>query len=241
MQFRGYTKEIKELADQLLEGKLPLGSSHEKMISIVNPGSKVLEVGCANGFISAKLKQKGCDVTGVEIDPELAEKARKSCTRVITGDIEDDAISRSIDGEYDHILFGDLLEHLVDPFHVVNCLKDRLKADGTIIASIPNIAIWWMRRDLALGKFAYQDTGLLDRTHLRFFTYCTAKKLFELCDLEIMHIYVTSNDFPLKRRLVKLLPGFKNSIERFGEWLAQKRPNLFGFHFVVVAKKRTLQ
>jgi O-antigen biosynthesis protein len=238
MLFKGYTKEIKDLAEQILQGKIPLGPSHEKMISLVNPNTDVLEIGCANGFISSKLNAKGCKVTGVEIDPELSEKAKKFCSNVITGNIENESTLKSITGEYDYILFGDILEHLIDPFYIVNSLKEHLKNDGSIITSLPNIAIWWMRRDLALGKFVYHDTGLLDRTHLRFFTFCTINKFFDMSNLDITNLHVTSNDFPLKNRLKKLLPRFKDSIERFGERIASKRPNLFGFHFVIVAKKR---
>ena len=234
MKFSEYTRETKNLADSLLKGEIPLSRSHLKMIELVKPGSKVLEAGCANGFMSLKLKAEGCRVTGIEIDPEFAETARDCCDEVIAGDIEDDETIGKIKGDFDYIVFGDILEHLRDPADVVEKLKPMLKGDGLIIASLPNIGIWWMRRDMLRGQFVYTDTGLLDRTHLRFFCYCTAKKFFEELDLVIQGIHVTSNDFPLKSRLIKLFPKFAESM---GGWLAGKRPNLFGFHFVFEVKK----
>ena len=116
------------------------------MIEIVKPDSRILELGCANGFMSEKLKEKGCNVTGVEIDPEFAEIAQEYCDQVITGDIEDEKILDDIKGEFNHIIFGDILEHLKDPMFVVYKLKSLLSENGTIIASLPNIGIWWMRR-----------------------------------------------------------------------------------------------
>jgi len=232
--FSEYSVDTKRLADSLLKGESPLSASHEKMISLVNPEARVLEVGCANGFISSRLKEKGCRVTGVEIDPEFAESAKKICDEVICGNIEDETILGKISGEFDHILFGDILEHLKDPMVVVDRLKTFLTSDGTIIASLPNIAIWWMRRDMIRGRFIYTDTGLLDRTHLRFFSYCTAKQFFQDLALTIIDIHTTANDFPFKKRLLKSFPRIS---ERVGVWLAKKRPNLFGFHFVFVLEK----
>ena len=240
MIFAEYSKETKKMVESLLKGEIPLSASHERMIEIVNPSSKVLEIGCANGFMSIKLKEKGCEVTGVEIDNEFAEKAKEVCDEVINGDIEDEEILGKLKGVYNHIIFGDILEHLKDPWHVVYRLKTLLKEDGSIIVSLPNIGIWWMRRDMLRGQFVYTDTGLLDRTHLRFFCYCTAKQFFEDLHLEIKDIHITSNDFPLKNRLTKLFPRFSGIIEKMGYRMAKNRPNLFGFHFVFEVKKRSL-
>ncbi|MBU1627807.1 class I SAM-dependent methyltransferase, partial [bacterium] len=193
MRFAEYSKETKKLADSLLKGEIPLSTSHKKMIEIVSPSSNVLEIGCANGFMSAKLKEKGCMVTGVELDHEFAEKAKKSCDKVIIGDIEDEKILGLLKGEFQHLIFGDILEHLKDPMYVVFKLKSLLSNDGSIIVSLPNIGIWWMRRDMLRGQFVYTNTGLLDRTHLRFFCYCTAKQFFQDLDLKIQDIHITSN------------------------------------------------
>jgi len=238
MNFSKYSKETKNLADLLLKGEIPLSSSHLKMINLVENESKVLEVGCANGFMSAELKKKGCDVTGIEIDSEFADKAKENADEVIVGNIEDPKTSEHIKGKFDYIIFGDILEHLIDPFNAVIKLKPFLSKDGTIIVSLPNIGIWWMRRDMLRGQFFYTDTGLLDRTHLRFFCFCSAKQFFQDLDLDIRNIFVTSSDFPFKNRLIKLFPALSKTIEKFGDKLAMKRPNLFGFHFVFVVKPK---
>jgi 2-polyprenyl-3-methyl-5-hydroxy-6-metoxy-1,4-benzoquinol methylase len=240
MNFSKYSDETKDLADLLLQGKLPLSKSHIKMIDLVEPNSRVLEIGCANGFMSAKMKEKGCVVTGVELDSDFAKKAKENLREVVIGNIEDENVLKAIKGKFNHIMFGDILEHLTDPFKVVKSLLSSLSPQGTIIASLPNICIWWMRRDMLRGRFLYTDTGLLDRTHLRFFSYCTAKQFFNDLNLDIKDIFITSNDYPLKQRLIKLMPRFTRSFERFGDTLAKKRPNLFGFHFVFVVRQKSI-
>src|SRR5438094_7755459 len=163
------------------------GSSHELVMSLVPKGASVLEIGCATGYMSQALRDGlGCRVVGVELFAEAAEKARAVCQRVIVGDaqtLDYDAVLGN--DRFDAILFADVLEHLPDPGSVLRRVRPFLKDDGAIIASIPNIAHGSVRLALLGGEFRYRQTGLLDKTHLRFFTRESVQELFETSGLVV--------------------------------------------------------
>ena len=148
-----------------------------KFINLIPRGSRVLEVGCANGALSAYLTQQmNCEVVGIELNPEAAKLAEQHCSCVILGDVEKDALDRA-HGKFDVITFGDVLEHLVVPGAVLARCRKLLRSRGFILISIPNVAHYSVRFRLLWGRFDYQQYGLLDRTHLRFFTLRTAKQM----------------------------------------------------------------
>jgi O-antigen biosynthesis protein len=155
-------------------------NSHTLMVELVGRGKRVLDVGCAAGDLAEVLAGRGCTVTGIEIDPEAAWQAEKYCERVIVGDVEDLDLSGNLGDEpFDVILFGDVLEHLKDPLRTLNRLKPSLRPEGYMVASIPNVAHGSVRLALMQGKFQYSPLGLLDATHLRFFTRESVEQLFE--------------------------------------------------------------
>jgi 2-polyprenyl-3-methyl-5-hydroxy-6-metoxy-1,4-benzoquinol methylase len=141
------------------------------------PGDRIFEGGVSSGYLSRRFVESGRIVDGVEIDPEAARQAREICDKVWVGDLE--KMNCDEFGQYDLILFGDVLEHLVDPVAVLRRLREHLNPPGVLVASIPNVANWSMRLRLLAGRFDYTDRGLLDRTHLRFFTKRTAVRLIE--------------------------------------------------------------
>ena len=151
-----------------------------KELESVGFDKKVLEFGCSTGYVSKILKERGCAVTGIEIDGEAAKKAEAYCERVIVGDIENLDYNRQLGNEkFDVALFGDILEHLKDSKTILLKVKDFLKENGYIAISIPNIAHWSIRLDLLCGRFDYQEMGILDDTHLRFFTKRSIVNLLE--------------------------------------------------------------
>lgn len=157
------------------------GSTHNLLVGLVPEGSRVLEFGCATGYMSEVLaEQRGCTVVGVELDPEAAREAEAHCERVIAGDAErldyDELLG---DERFDAILFGDVLEHLREPGALLVRLRPFLAEGGAVIASLPNVAHGSVRLALLAGEFSYRPTGLLDDTHLRFFTHASAQDLFE--------------------------------------------------------------
>lgn len=167
-------------------GGIARGGSHWWLINRVPAGSQVLDCGCAGGYIAAALSARGCEVDGLEVDPQAADVARASCRRVLVGSLEDEDFLCALPDRYDRIILGDVLEHLVDPGRVLTQLASYLKPGGRVLVSLPNIAHWSIRWNLLRGRFDYEDFGLLDRTHLRFFTFNSAPTLAESAGLRVL-------------------------------------------------------
>lgn len=165
------------------------GSTHRLVVDMVPRGSRVLEFGCATGYMSEVLRsERGCEVTGVEIFPPAAEQARSRCDRVIVGDAEQLDLASLFEGEtFEAILFADVLEHLREPAAVLRRARPLLASGGAVIASIPNVAHASVRLSLLAGRFRYRPTGLLDEDHLRFFTRESIQDLFEACGYVATH------------------------------------------------------
>jgi 2-polyprenyl-3-methyl-5-hydroxy-6-metoxy-1,4-benzoquinol methylase len=186
-----------------------------KVVGRVRAGSRVLEVGCATGFMGEYLtQQKQCIVKAVEVDPVAAERARARGLDVVLGSIEDARILETVRGTYDYILFGDVLEHLADPERTLTAVSAFLADGGSVLASIPNVAHWSVRWRLLAGRFDYTRGGLLDETHLRFFTRRTISLMVERAGLEMQAIdtvYRMPIRFPLphavRRGIAAALPG----------------------------------
>jgi 2-polyprenyl-3-methyl-5-hydroxy-6-metoxy-1,4-benzoquinol methylase len=146
-------------------------NSHTLMVQLIGWNQDVLDVGCANGYLGKVLKEHGCNVVGIEIDPAAAEEASGILDEVVVGSVEDvDLVEQFGAGRFDVVVFGDVLEHLRDPLPTLRQAKRLLKPNGYVVVSIPNIAHGSVRLALLRGEFRYRDLGLLDTTHLRFFT-----------------------------------------------------------------------
>lgn len=192
-------------------------------------GSFVLEIGCATGFMGEYLiKEKNCQVVGLEQRVKEASVARKKLDKVVIADIEQKEAFAEIEkltkeGKFDVILATSVMEHLKDPKNVLINLKRILKPNGFVIATIPNIAHWSMRIELLRGNFNYTDYGILDSTHLHFFTSRTFRDLFEKTGYGIETFEIDS------------VGGGYPKISRF---LARFFPNLLAYQMLIVAKKR---
>jgi 2-polyprenyl-3-methyl-5-hydroxy-6-metoxy-1,4-benzoquinol methylase len=146
----------------------------------VTPGSRILEVGPGNGVIGGWLRdKKGCTTTGLEIVPEAAEIAEKCFDHMIVGSIESEDIAAKVmsHGPFDAIIYADVLEHLVDPWHTLLMMRGMLANNGQLLTSFPNIAHWSARLNLLRGRFDYTEGYLMDRTHLRWFTFRSAREM----------------------------------------------------------------
>ena len=154
-------------------------TSHALMLDMIGVGKRVLELGCSNGFMSRLLKQRNCQVTGVEVDPLAANEARAFCDEIIVADLDTRPLVDLLPGTpFDVAVFGDVLEHLRDPWRVLDEARAFLAPGSFAVLSIPNIAHGSVRLALLRGSFDYQPQGLLDSTHLRFFTL---RSVHELC------------------------------------------------------------
>ena len=185
---------------------------------------KILEAGCGEGYTGEEAKKRtGAEVTGIELFEEAAAKAKTRLDRVIIGDLEQINLDYP-DKYFDCILYADVLEHLKNPEKVLSNHFRKLSDKGYIIASIPNIQYIRPVLSILSDKLEYEDAGILDRTHLRFFTLHTIKKMFSECGFEIIKINTNSND-SLKFKIINNLS--------FG--LTKK---FSVFQYLILAKKR---
>lgn len=160
---------------------------HEMLAYIPLGIRRTLEVGCGAGIFSEQLKDNfGAETWGVEYEADVAELAAQKLHCVIKGSFED-AISKLPHQYFDCIIFNDVLEHLVDPYSALIMAKNLLDTGGVIVASIPNIRHWPEFVDYAWrGNWNYRDDGVLDRTHLRFFTQKSITRTVENCGYELI-------------------------------------------------------
>jgi 2-polyprenyl-3-methyl-5-hydroxy-6-metoxy-1,4-benzoquinol methylase len=144
----------------------------------------MLDVGCGLGGFGLSVKQRGpIEITGIEMDADAASVAASRYDHVVTGSFPDDLPQGS---RYDCIVFNDILEHLTDPWAALRSARGLLGQGGVVVASIPNMRYWpifWPL--LTRGEWRYTSDGVLDRTHLRFFTFGSAKDMFTSSGFEI--------------------------------------------------------
>ncbi len=161
-----------------------------EMLGFIPQGAKkVLDIGCGEGSFATSIKKKfNSEVWGVEMNPLAAEIAKKNIDRILVGDVL--KIMDEIPNSYfDCIIFNDVLEHMVDPYTVLEKIKTKLNNNGVIVCSIPNIRhISALKKLLINGVWRYEDAGLFDKTHLRFFTKKSIVEMFENLDYNIIKI-----------------------------------------------------
>ena len=167
-------------------------NSHAAMLRMVGFNKRVLEAGCASGHVSEKLSAQGCTVVGIEIDGSVVEPAKQWLERVIVANFDDVSLWQELEGDlFDAILFGDVLEHLKDPLATLRESLRFLKPSGIVVISVPNIAHADVKIALINGQFPYSDDGLLDRTHITFFTKESLLKVVKdagLVEVEIFRV-----------------------------------------------------
>ncbi len=166
------------------------GLYRKEMIKYVPRTAKtILDVGCSSGLFGAQLKKVlGAEVWGIELNKESALKANAKLSKVLIGDINE-LIKDIPDSYFDAVVFNDVLEHLVDPFEVLLKMKKKLAPEGVIVCSLPNIRyIVTLKRLLINKQWKYEDSGIMDKTHLRFFTLNSIKYMFKSLNFEILKI-----------------------------------------------------
>jgi SAM-dependent methyltransferase len=167
-------------------------SSHYWILKFLDAAGRqltILDVGTADGYLGAMLKKRGHHAIGVEQDAFRAETASVHYERFHVADIE--TFEFPYRDQFDVIVFADVLEHLRDPAFVLKRALPCLKANGEIIISLPNVANFVIRISVLFGRFDYRDRGILDRTHLRFFTLSTIRRLVGECHCRILETAAT--------------------------------------------------
>lgn len=159
------------------------------VLSMMRPDyRRVIEIGSSSGALAQAYLgiNPPARYTGIEIDPEYAEASKQYCTDVLLGNIERfpaETMADMADG--DCWIFADVLEHLYDPWKLLKTIRDGASGTVEVIACIPNAQNWALQACMNGGNFVYQDSGLLDRTHIRWFTRITMINLFETAGFRI--------------------------------------------------------
>jgi 2-polyprenyl-3-methyl-5-hydroxy-6-metoxy-1,4-benzoquinol methylase len=207
-------------------------SAHAAAIRMVGGDRRVLEVGCSVGHVTEHLVANGNTVVGVEIDPDAADEARRFATAVHVGDLDRTPLDELVDGPFDVIVFGDVLEHLRDPTAALDAAVRLLAPDGHVVVSIPNAAHADVRLMLLEGRWDYQEHGLLDETHLRFFTRDGLRSLLAASGLTATDVErVTCPMFATNLPVTPELYG--EPVHRF----VLSDPEALTFQFVVTAQR----
>lgn len=205
-----------------------------ELIKDFSTPKKVLDVGCSIGTLGREIKKifKNCEVSGIELFPEMANLAKNLIDKVVIGDVETLKLQTHFEPNYfDIIIFADILEHLKNPWKLLKEYNQFLRNDGIVIASIPNVRHYSTIFSLVfLNYWPYRTRGINDFTHLRFFTIRNIKILFEEAGFKIIkikrkyRIIEAPSIFNIFSRLF-VIPGFEDFLT---------------FQFLIVAKKKEI-
>ena len=203
------------------------GTRDELLEFMPQDAATVLEIGCANGNFGYRLKQRGArEVWGVEVVETAAQQARNILDRVLVGDIAQ-LIDQLPERYFDLVVCNDVLEHLVDPFTVLDRLKSKISPRGALVSSIPNVRFYHTLYALVAHKqWEYQESGILDRTHLRFFTVRSIRTMYERLGYEVVrHEGINPMpERPLAYRLANLLLRGKIGDMQYTQFATVARP-----------------
>ena len=211
-------------------------SSHQVILSLIDKPGLALDLGGGNGLLTASLKEKGVESIGVD----AAEPAEITAPFLKYYQVDlNNSKELNFKREFDYLIAADILEHLSSPMDFLRHVKQFLKPEGKIIISLPNIALWFYRISLLIGRFNYGNKGILDEGHLRFYTLNTARNLINRSGYVISKIKPTSLPFEVvfesvgKSRFLRLA-------DRIYYGFAKIWPGMFSYQFIFLAKISSL-
>jgi predicted TPR repeat methyltransferase len=197
-------------------------------------GLAVLDLGFGAGLLARRIRPACRYLAGVELDPEAAQEGARFFDQPVVGDLLD-GISGPFRERFDVIVAGDVLEHLPRPEDLLSALRPLLKTDGVLLLSLPNIANATVRFGLLFGRFGYARRGILDRTHLRFFTQATGRALLEGNGYRVVSVDATA--MPLELAVPALgRPPLAGLARAAALSAARLWPTLLGYQFVYEAR-----
>jgi len=216
--------------------KSSVWSSHSMIavrLNVLPAQSKILDIGTASGTLARMCQNRSLRLFGVEPNANWAQIASPLYEKIWTCSIAD--LDEGLLGGYDAVVLGDILEHLPKPEVVLEKLVEHQSTNTLFIISVPNVANLWMRLNLLIGRFEYTDHGILDRTHLRFFTRKTLVAMVKNSGLEIIAIQVTPIPLELVSKFFVTSPG--NLFHAVLAWFTYLLPTVLGYQFIVEARK----
>ncbi len=196
--------------------------------------NRILDVGCGTGTLGEALRrQRERKVAGITYCTEEAAFARQRLTTVYCADLND--LDLTPMGTFDCIVMSHVLEHLYHPDEFLIKVKNILEPGGVIVVALPNVVVFSQRLKFVFGRWRYQDWGILDRTHFRFFDLHSSAELLRESGYEILNRRC-DGPFPLLKPLRPWIGPIGRSIDRFSSELV---PGLFAMQFIYLARART--
>ena len=213
-------------------------SSHKQILNAIEPHSKVLDLGCSQGMLAGKLAQKGCWVGGV--DSLSPDRVDLPYDRYLQGDLDDPNLQIPFGREFDVVILADVIEHLRSRQSLMQLVRRHLTAQGKLIISTGNLAIWFYRTSLLLGRFEYGARGILDDTHVRLYTKATFERLLQQSGFEIVQRQTTSLPFEI------IFQSSSNNaivhfLDRQYHRLTRLWPEMFAYQFILHARIARLE
>ncbi|HYQ64004.1 bifunctional glycosyltransferase/class I SAM-dependent methyltransferase [Actinophytocola sp.] len=205
------------------------GSSHSVMLAMLanRPSVKVLDLGCSGGLLAERVRAAGHYVTGV--DYLEVPGVRERTDDFYQADLAT-GIPTGVGTGYDVVIAGDVIEHLPRPKETLSEVLRVLRPGGELLLSVPNFGHWYPRARVALGLFGYDRRGILDQTHLRFFTRASLHRLVRRCGFDIVE--QTCTGLPLGVMSASHSRKVR-ALRRIDAWLVRHWPTLFGYQFVL--------
>ena len=204
-------------------------SSHGRILQMVQgrPPLRILDVGCGPGWLAAALTEAGHTVVGVDIAE--ADGVRDRMSRFVQADLSQ-GIPDAVGDDFDLVIGADVIEHLADPAELLGDMASRVHAHGSVIASVPNISHWYPRFRITAGRFDYDQRGVLDATHLRFFTRRRFLRVADEAGLE--HVAHRHTGLPLDALGLSDHALVAGTIGRADRLLVKWWPTMFAYQFV---------
>lgn len=207
-------------------------SSHNQILRMVSPGSRVLDIGCGPGILGPHLLEKGCEVVGIDLlpaDPSFATRM----TEYHQADLES-VLDVPRAEAFDYVILADVLEHLKNRDLLLGQVAGYLKPHGSLIASTGNIALWIYRLSLLVGRFEYAERGILDRDHVHLFTIASFRRFIEDAGFRITALRTT----PIPFEQVWTTQAICRFLSTVNQALSQVWPKMFAYQVIVMARSR---
>jgi predicted TPR repeat methyltransferase len=210
------------------------GSSHRILIELIRRfaprGGTLLDLGAAGGELGEAVRDQFDSTIGFEYDADRLGQLRSRFDQVVIADLE---TVRTLPSNVSAIVLADIIEHLRNSTNLLSMVKRSLNSDGVLFLSVPNIANITVRLGLLFGVFEYRDRGILDFTHLRFFTMRTIKREIERAGFRI--IAIRGSSVPI-RLILTWMPDFLLRMgERVLTWITRIWRGLFAYQIILVA------